>query len=121
MKTPSSTRLPMRKRSPSRAPPLTELCGSQASTATVCPCRRTTSIILPMSVLLPTPPLPVKATTRLGTGRGRAAGRQVGLGAAAGGQAQQPGQGQAIAALEAFEQVVKHGRLRLGLPGRCRR
>ena len=39
MKTPSSSgRGGMRKRSPSRAPPLSGLCGSQASTATVWPC-----------------------------------------------------------------------------------
>src|SRR5262249_11415449 len=60
------------KRSPSKAPPVSGLCGSQANTATLGPCARTTSIILPISELLPTPPLPVKAATTDGcVGRGR--------------------------------------------------
>src|SRR5262245_38013006 len=66
MKTPSSGWLGMRKRSPSSAPPDSGLCGSHASTATVCPCLRKCSISLPTSVLLPTPPAPVSATTRAG-------------------------------------------------------
>src|SRR5262245_25273103 len=68
MKTPSSGPLGIRKRSPSRAPPLSGLCGSHASTATLRPCLRRCSMSLPMRVLLPTPPLPVNATTRLGVG-----------------------------------------------------
>src|SRR5262249_7692988 len=60
----------MRKRSPSRAPPDSGLSGSQASTATVCPRPRRCSISLPVRVLLPTPPLPVTATTRAGLAGG---------------------------------------------------
>ena len=64
MNTPrSSSRLGIRMRSPSKAPPVSELCGSHASTATVRPADRITSISLPISVLLPTPPLPVTAMT----------------------------------------------------------
>src|SRR5262249_43472006 len=64
---------PMRKRSPSRAPPLIGLSGSQASTA-ICRCSlRPCSMSLPMSELLPTPALPVKAMTRPGcAGTGKA-------------------------------------------------
>src|SRR5215813_6515987 len=73
MKTPSSGLLGIRKRSPSRAPPLSGLCGSQASTATFWPWPRSNSISLPTRVLLPTPPLPVMATTRAGWGSGGSA------------------------------------------------
>ena len=61
----SSGRLGMRMRSPSKAPPVSGLCGSHASTATERPDCRITSMSLPISVLFPTPPLPVMAMTRV--------------------------------------------------------
>ena len=60
----SSGRFGMRMRSPSSAPPVSGLCGSHARTATDRPARRITSMSLPISVLFPTPPLPVTAITR---------------------------------------------------------
>src|SRR5262245_10421647 len=63
----------MRKRSPSKSPPVTGLCGSQAKTATLFPCPRTWAMSCPINVLLPTPGLPVTATTRPGFAGGRTA------------------------------------------------
>ena len=88
---------------------------SQHGDASV-PVARICSISLPTSVLLPTPPLPVTATTRAGVRRFADAGKDFLDLFAARYQADQSRQGQTIAAAEAFQQCLKHGRLRVRSP-----
>src|SRR5438132_3357569 len=66
MKIPSSSgRTGIRKRSPNKAPPVSGLLGSQARMATLWFSLRMIGISRPINVLLPTPPLPVIAITKL--------------------------------------------------------